>query len=121
MTGGWRFELTTRAVRDLRRIDLPNRQQIIEALERLAGDPFQGDIRKLQGAENEWRLRVGDWRVRYERDDESRTIWVLQVSSRASAYRRETVSVAPPRLAKRSPTADVGLGRARMRRIAWPR
>jgi mRNA interferase RelE/StbE len=35
----------------------------------------------------EWRLRVGDWRVRFDRDDEARVIVVLRVLPRGRAYR----------------------------------
>ena len=86
-TGPWRFELTAKAMRDLRRVDGPTRQRIFEALERLAEDPLSGDVRKIRGARSEWRLRMGDWRVRYERDDDRRTIWVVHVLPRERAYR----------------------------------
>jgi mRNA-degrading endonuclease RelE of RelBE toxin-antitoxin system len=36
----------------------------------------------------EWRLRVGDWRVRFTFDDEQRVIVVLRVLPRGRAYRR---------------------------------
>jgi mRNA-degrading endonuclease RelE of RelBE toxin-antitoxin system len=42
-------------------------------------------VRKL-GAQ-EWRLRVGDWRVRFDRDDEAQAIVVLRVLPRGRAYR----------------------------------
>ena len=35
----------------------------------------------------QWRLRVGDWRVRFSRDPGSRTILVLRVLPRGRAYR----------------------------------
>jgi hypothetical protein len=37
------------------------RRRVIEALDRLVDDPPAGDVRKLQGSDDEWRLRVGDW------------------------------------------------------------
>jgi mRNA-degrading endonuclease RelE of RelBE toxin-antitoxin system len=45
----------------------------------------QGDVRKLQGAEEEWRLRSGDWRVIFARD--GRDVHVLRVLNRRDAYR----------------------------------
>lgn len=39
MTAGWRVEITPPARRDLRRIDPPVRKRIIDALDRLVGDP----------------------------------------------------------------------------------
>ena len=35
-----------------------------------------------------WRLRVGEWRVRFERDERVHLIDVLAVDARGSAYKR---------------------------------
>jgi mRNA interferase RelE/StbE len=45
-----------------------------------------GDVRRLHGSGELWRLRVGDWRVRFHRDDSDRVISVLAVRPRGSAY-----------------------------------
>jgi mRNA interferase RelE/StbE len=57
------------------------------AIDRLAAGPRYGDVRKLQGKENEWRLRVGGWRVRFRPDFRARVIFVLHVLARGGAYR----------------------------------
>jgi mRNA interferase RelE/StbE len=41
---------------------------------------------KLKGADEEWRLRVGDWRVRFTRDSAG-LVNVLRVLPRGRAYR----------------------------------
>ena len=46
-----------------------------------------GDVVKLRGYEGEWRLRVGQWRVRLAFEHETRTIRVLRVLHRREAYR----------------------------------
>jgi mRNA interferase RelE/StbE len=83
----WHYELAARAERDLRQLDPPTRRRVIEALDRLAEEPFRGDIRKMHGAPNEWRLRVGDWRIRFERDVDGRTLKTLRILPRQSSYR----------------------------------
>ncbi len=83
--GGWVF--TPRARRDMRRLDRPVQQRIIEGLDRLVGDPPAGDVVRLAGPDDEWRLRVGDWRVRFTRDSSKRTVIVLRVLPRGRAYR----------------------------------
>jgi len=86
LSAGWRYVFTARAKRDLRRLDPPVQRQVTAALDTfVASDPPRGDVRKL-GA-HEWRLRVGDWRVRFDRDDEARVIVVLRVLPRGRAYR----------------------------------
>jgi mRNA interferase RelE/StbE len=81
---GWVF--TPRAMRDMRRLDRPVQRRIVEALDRLVGDPPVGDVVRLVGSDDEWRLRVGDWRVRFTRDDEQ-LILVTRVLPRGRAYR----------------------------------
>ena len=72
--------------RDLRGLDPPVQRRVTAALDTfVASDPPRGDVRTL-GLE-EWRLRVGDWRVRFDRDDEARVIVVLRVLPRGRAYR----------------------------------
>lgn len=86
MTAGWRVEITRRAGRDLRRLDPPVRERIFAALDRLVADPPAGEMVRLTGSD-EWRLRVGEWRVRFGLDREARTVVVLRVLPRGRAYR----------------------------------
>jgi mRNA interferase RelE/StbE len=107
LTAGWRVEITPRARRDLHRIDPPVRQRITDALDRLVADPPTGDVVKLTGRE-EWRLRVGDWRVRFRLDSQQRTVVVHRVLPRdaptatdaeprsAMGHDKESVAQTPP-------------------------
>ncbi len=69
----WRYELTGQAERDLRQLDRAVRQRVLHALDRFVAkpgpgpilDPERGDVRRLRGALEEYRLRIGDWRVRF--------------------------------------------------------
>jgi mRNA interferase RelE/StbE len=83
-SGGWAF--SARAGRDFKRLDPPVQRRIVTALDRLTGDPPAGDVVKLTNTD-ERRLRVGDWRVRFERDPETGVINVLRVLPRGRAYR----------------------------------
>jgi mRNA interferase RelE/StbE len=82
--GGWTLVLAPAALKDLKRLSKTDRERIVAAIDRLPA----GDVRRLRGPRPEWRLRVGDWRIRFERDDQARQINVLAVRSRGSAYRR---------------------------------
>ncbi len=83
-TGGWAF--TARAGRDFKRLDRPVQRRVVEALDRLTEDPPAGDVVKLVNTD-EWRLRVGDWRVRFKRDTETGVVYVVRVLPRGRAYR----------------------------------
>jgi mRNA-degrading endonuclease RelE of RelBE toxin-antitoxin system len=60
---------------------------VFAALERLAAEDPTIEERKLKVLD-EWRIRVGDWRVRFTRDDSARTIHVTHVLPRGRAYDR---------------------------------
>jgi mRNA interferase RelE/StbE len=87
VSDAWSVELTPAARRDLRRLDPQVRRRVIDALDGLSAQPPQGDIRRLAGVEDEWRLRVGDWRVRFTREQATHTVHVLRVLPRGRAYR----------------------------------
>jgi len=79
-----------RALDDLSRIgrrDPAAARRIGDALDRFAGEGH-GDVRKLEGAEGEYRLRVGSWRILFALEDGGRTILVTRVLDRRDAYRR---------------------------------
>lgn len=78
--------LTASAQRDLRRLDRPVAIRILDALTRFA-DTGHGDVTRLQGVADEWRQRVGDWRVRFRYDYSTRTLEVLRILPRGQAYR----------------------------------
>ncbi len=84
----WRIEFTPSAHKDLRRLDRQVQQRIVDALDRLAaGERLSGDVRRLAGS-TEYRLRVGDWRVRFELDGDRLLITVVRVLPRGRAYDR---------------------------------
>jgi mRNA interferase RelE/StbE len=83
---GWRIELAARAQRDIKRLDPPVRRRVVEAIRGLIADPPEGDIKRLTGSD-ELRLRVGDWRVRFTRDNDQRLVTILRVLPRGRAYR----------------------------------
>jgi len=58
------------------------KKRLKEAIEKI---PF-GDIKKLQGVENGYRLRVGDLRVLFSMEDN--TIYIDNIIPRGQAYKR---------------------------------
>lgn len=47
-----------------------------------------GDIRKLRGRRGEFRLRVGDRRVIFQRNWQTRVLLVIAITLRKDVYRR---------------------------------
>ena len=86
MTSGWGVLVTPRARRDLDNLDPPVRRRVHQALARFGDTPPRGDVIKL-AAKVDWRVRVGDWRVRFRLDYEARLVIVVRVLPRGRAYR----------------------------------
>jgi mRNA-degrading endonuclease RelE of RelBE toxin-antitoxin system len=69
----------------LRAIDQPTALRILRALAHFAATS-EGDVKRLQNIEPpEFRLRVGDYRLRFH--DDGQTLYVTAVKHRREAYR----------------------------------
>ncbi|HEY9848742.1 MAG TPA: type II toxin-antitoxin system RelE/ParE family toxin [Leptolyngbyaceae cyanobacterium] len=64
------------------------RSRIVEKVVSLGEEPRPPGVKKLKGFENEYRVRVGDYRVRYEVNDETSTVIVLHCKHRRDIYRK---------------------------------
>ncbi|WP_377474242.1 MAG: type II toxin-antitoxin system RelE/ParE family toxin [Microcoleus anatoxicus] len=53
----------------------------------LAENPRPDGVVKLKGTDNEYRIRIGDYRVRYEIRDEELIILLLQCKHRKDVYK----------------------------------
>jgi mRNA interferase RelE/StbE len=74
-----------RAKANLRAIEQPTALRILHALARMLATG-EGDVKRLQDIEPpEFRLRVGDYRVRFRDADNS--IEILSIKHRREAYR----------------------------------
>ncbi len=82
----WRVTFSNKAIKETDRLNVATRQRVLNPLQRFA-DTHHGDVKKLRGSEGEWRLRVGDWRVRFEVNRITQTIRVHSVRHRREAYR----------------------------------
>lgn len=62
-------------------------KEMMPRLEHLAGAPRPPGCKKLKGGDNEWRIRVGDYRIVYEVDDAAKTVDVTRIAHRREAYK----------------------------------
>lgn len=74
------------AERALGRIAQPQQVKIIAAIRGLAGTPRPAGVKKLSGRES-WRIRIGDYRVIYEIDDQRVIVTVVAIGHRRDVYR----------------------------------
>jgi mRNA interferase RelE/StbE len=62
-------------------------KRIIEKIESLDSNPRPSGSKKLHGHSGLWRVRIGEYRVIYSIDDNTRTIDVILIRHRSDAYR----------------------------------
>lgn len=79
------YRFAPAARRDLRKLPTADARVIVDAIEAFA-DSGTGDVKKLRDFKPPaWRLRVGRFRVRFEREGEG--VVVVAISDRRDAYR----------------------------------
>ncbi len=76
-----------RAERDMRRLPEDVASRVNTAIRKLAPTPRPVGCRKLVGSDSDWRLRVGDYRIVYQIDDEAKQVRVMFIRHRREAYR----------------------------------
>lgn len=73
-----------RAKKFIDKLSVNDKKRIVEALEKL---PDEGDIKKMQGYDRYYRLRVGDFRIIYTVDNGKLMICVVDAGNRGQIYR----------------------------------
>jgi len=61
--------------------------RVVAKIQQLAENPRPDGVVKLKGFDNEYRVRISDYRIRYEIDDEELVILLLQCKHRKDAYK----------------------------------
>jgi mRNA interferase RelE/StbE len=78
--------ITSHAERELRRLDRATKNRILPVALALADNPHPHGCLKVKGSENLWRIRVGDWRIGYEINDQAQIISIVAVGHRREFY-----------------------------------
>ncbi len=79
--------LSTTARKDLSRLSDPLVKRVVAVLRDLSADPFSAQSSKLS-ARDEYRARVGDYRIVYEVNKHTKVVVVHRIRHRREVYRR---------------------------------
>jgi mRNA interferase RelE/StbE len=79
--------IESRAEKDLKKLEAALFKLILAEIENLSGNPHPHNSRKITGSKNDWRIRIGDYRVLYEIDNKNRTVKIMRIKHRRNAYR----------------------------------
>jgi mRNA interferase RelE/StbE len=75
------------ARKDIQKMDKPDQLVVIQAISELADEPRPVGCKKLKGR-TAWRIRVGDYRVIYEIQDDLLIVTVITAGHRRDVYKR---------------------------------
>ena len=74
--------------KDLRKLPTSVISRVIEAIENLKNNPYPRQSKKLKSTEKTYRLRVGNYRIIYQADEERKEIVVYHVRHRENVYEK---------------------------------
>ena len=84
----WEIVVDKKVYKSLDKIQEKDRNKILLSISLLSQDPIHGpNVKKLQGDINQYRLRVGDYRIIYELDFSIIRILIIRIAHRKEVYK----------------------------------
>ena len=80
----WTVVVAKAAQKRLARFPAKDQDKLAAALIAMEGDPFSGDVIKIEGESDRWRRRVGSYRLFYSVNRVARTVSVNAIVRRTS-------------------------------------
>ena len=84
----YRIQVKKSAAKEIAALPKRDRRSVIKAIEALTETPRPVGGRKLAGTKDAYRLRVGDYRIIYQINDNILTVFVIRVRHRKDIYRQ---------------------------------
>ena len=81
------IEFTASALREFKALERAVQRRIAAHINTLAQQPFPPGLKKLQGGQDLYRIRVGDYRVIYRVEGKRVAIVVIKIGHRRDVYR----------------------------------
>ena len=88
MAATYRIEFSPRAERDFRNLPGDIQIRLKPHIDKLAHNPRPRGVEKMAGEESLYRIRIGDYRVVYNIEDDILLILVVKIGHRREVYRR---------------------------------
>jgi mRNA interferase RelE/StbE len=80
-------EVTPAAGRQIRKLGRTAQERVLARIEKLEEDPRPHDASKLQTPEELYRIRVSDYRIVYQVEDDRLIVLIVRVGNRKEVYR----------------------------------
>jgi mRNA interferase RelE/StbE len=82
------IEFSNRASKQFQALPQLVQERLVPHINALAETPRPPKVKKLVGEENLYRIRVGDYRIVYQIDDQLLLVLVLKIGHRSEVYRQ---------------------------------
>jgi len=79
--------LVKQAEKDLKNLPIQIFDRVITAIKDLSSNPRPSGCLKLKNLSQDYRIRVGDYRIIYEIDNKNQIVKVMRVRHRRESYR----------------------------------
>ena len=86
--GSYSVEVKPAARKELEALPDSVLARVLQRMEALRHSPRPTGCKKLRGHKDQWRVRVGDWRVVYIIDDAAKLVSVTRIAHRREVYER---------------------------------
>lgn len=80
----YNIQYEKRCVKYLKKLDKSTRLRIIKGINKLP----HGDVKRLQGNAENYRLRIGSFRIIFSKNDENLIILIIEIGPRGEIYNR---------------------------------
>jgi len=80
----WELHIDEKVYKVLKKFPKSEVKRITQAIRALPSDPYAGDLRKVQGEQDTWRRRIGEYRIFYEVRQTEKRIDVRWVERKGS-------------------------------------
>ena len=84
----YHVDITSTAQREFKRLPPEVVRKVDAAIVDLEQTPRPHGCTKLEGTEDEYRVRIGDYRILYVIDDKAKLVTIAHVRHRRDAYRK---------------------------------
>jgi len=82
-----RIQFHPDVLRQLQRLPRAEFEKALQTIIGLSHDPLPSGAKKLVGSANDWRVRLGQYRIVYSMDDAAGEVTVFIAAKRSDAYR----------------------------------
>ena len=75
------------AIKELKKLPEKNQSKVFQTIHQLELYPRPIGGKKLKGSEHRWRIRIGDYRILYELNTDTKTVEIFRILHRKDVYR----------------------------------